>query len=135
ADESELGPGREAVKGAQYFQIVDNATFQILKRWDIGQKLAEAGYPGMSSAVRPMAIAPDQRYAYLQVSFFHGFVEFDMQQEKVLRLANLPDRTNGMPSEQYVLDSAHHGLAMNSAGTLLCAAGTMDDYAAIVNRQ
>ena len=77
----------------------------------------------MSSAVRPMAVAPDERYVYLQVSFFHGFVEFDMQQEKVLRLANLPDRTNGMPREQYVLDSAHHGLAMNSAGTKLCAAG------------
>jgi YVTN family beta-propeller protein len=133
-DEDQLDPVRDQAKGAQYFQIVDNATFQILKRWDIGQKLAEAGYPNMSSAVRPMAIAPDQRFAYLQVSFFHGFVEFDMQNERVTRLANLPDRTNGMPREQYVLDSAHHGLAMNAAGTTLCAAGTMDDYAAIVSR-
>jgi YVTN family beta-propeller protein len=134
-DRDELGPAREASKGAQYFQIVDNDSFSILKRWDMGQKLAEAGYPGMASAVRPMAIAPDERYAYVQVSFFHGFVEFDMQQEKVLRLAHLPDRTNGLPREQYVLDSAHHGMAMNEAGTKICAAGTMDDYAAIVSRQ
>jgi YVTN family beta-propeller protein len=85
--------------------------------------------------VRPMAVAPDERYVYLQVSFFHGFVEFDTLRGKVRRLAHLPDRTNGLPREQYVLDSAHHGLAMNERGTKLCAAGTMDNYAAIVNRK
>jgi DNA-binding beta-propeller fold protein YncE len=134
-DRSELGPVRDTTKGDRRFQIVDNKTFQIVKKWDIGKKLAQAGYPGMSSAVRPMAIAPDERYAYLQVSFFHGFVEFDMKKGKVRRVVPLPDRTDGMPREQYLLDSAHHGLAINAAGTKLCAAGTMDDYAAIVRRK
>jgi hypothetical protein len=134
-DPSIFCPFTDPTKGVQIFQVVDNATFAILHRWDIGQKLAEAGYQCMSSAVRPMAIAPDQRFAYLQVSFLHGFVEFDMASGKVTRVVQLPDLVPNMPKSQYVLNSAHHGLAMNAAGTTLCAAGTMDGYAAMVDRQ
>jgi DNA-binding beta-propeller fold protein YncE len=129
-------PEMDATKGKRYFQIVDAHTYKVLKRIDMGQKLKEAGYPDMSSAVRPMALSPDERYLYFQVSFFHGFVEYDLQQDKVLRLAHLPlsEKAKNTPREQYLLDSAHHGLAMNPAGTKLCAAGTMSDYIAIVHR-
>lgn len=147
-DRPELGAAYDTAKGERVFQIVRNRDLKVVRRWDMGKELAEAGYPGMESAVRPMAVAPDERYVYLQVSFFHGFVEFDTRAKdpertyageplvgKVRRVVPLPDRTAGLAREQYLLDSAHHGLAINRRGTKLCAAGTMSDYAAIVNRE
>ncbi|MGH9032671.1 MAG: serine/threonine protein kinase, partial [Acidimicrobiia bacterium] len=135
-DDPRLGLLRDTSKGERYFQIVDADTLQILERFDMGQKLEEAGYPDMSSAVRPMALAPDERQVYVQVSFHHGFVEYDLEQDRVLRVANLPisEEARNTPREEYLLDSAHHGLAMNPQGTKLCVAGTMSDYAAIVSR-
>lgn len=127
-------PILDTTKGLRYFQVVDAATNTILKRVDMGQKLEEAGYADMSSAVRPMAVAPDGRFVYLQVSFFHGFVEYDMAEDKVLRLANLPNLVPLLPRELYLLDSAHHGIAMDAGGSKLCVAGTMSDYAAMVSR-
>jgi hypothetical protein len=127
-------PQFDSTKGDRRFEIVDTNTHQVIKTLNMGEKLAEAGYPNMSSAVRPMALSPDEQQVYFQVSFFHGFVEYDFAQDRVTRVANLPNLVPDMPREQYVLDSAHHGIAMNSAGTKLCVAGTMDDYAAIVSR-
>jgi len=135
-DRSEFGLARDTSKGERWFQIVDVNGLKILKRWDMGAKLREAGFDGMESAVRPMALAPDERKVYLQISFLHGFVEFDIPTERVTRVAQLPvsEEAKGLQREQYLLDSAHHGLAMNAAGTKLCVAGTMSDYAAIVSR-
>jgi len=129
-------PLLDATKGERYFQVVDAETLQVLRRINMGQKLEEAGYPNMSAAVRPMALSPDERKVYFQVSFFHGFVEYDLVEDRVLRLAHLPlsQEAAAMRRDEYVLDSAHHGLTMNPEGTKLCAAGTMSDYAAIVSR-
>jgi hypothetical protein len=148
-----LGPAHDAAKGDRWFEIVRNKDFKVLKRWDMGKELAEAGYPDMSSAVRPMAIAPDERFVYYQVSYFHGLVEFDTKAADlndqvdytsgdkpeprvgaVRRVVPLPNRVPDLPREQYVNDSAHHGLSINDDGTTLCAAGTMDDYAALIDR-
>jgi hypothetical protein len=145
-------PLHDQIKGDRWFQIVNNSDFTVAKRWQMGKELAEAGHPGMSAAVRPMALAPDERFVYFQVSYFHGIVEFDLEAQDinntvnynnrtqpepatgaVTRLINLPKRTT-VNTTGYVNDSAHHGLAMDEAGTTLCAAGTMDDYAALVDR-
>jgi DNA-binding beta-propeller fold protein YncE len=129
-------PAFDKSKGERVFEIIDASNWTVLRKIDMGQKLDEFGEPDMSGAVRPMALAPDERYVYFQVSFFHGFVEYDLQQDRVLRLAHLPlsDEAKQKRREDYLLDSAHHGLAMNPSGKKLCAAGTMSDYAAIVDR-
>jgi DNA-binding beta-propeller fold protein YncE len=130
-------PLLDATKGERVFEVVDAKTLQVLKRIDMGKKLDEFGKPDMSGAVRPMALSPDEKTLYFQVSFFHGFVEYDLVNDRVTRLANLPlsDEAKGKRRDEYLLDSAHHGLSMNPKGTKLCAAGTMSDYAAIVNRK
>jgi hypothetical protein len=90
----------------------------------------------MSAAVRPMAITPNERYVYFQVSFFFGIVEYDLQADKVTDVLDLPlGAAEGVPRQEFLLDSAHHGLAMNPRGTKLCVAGTMSRYAAIVSRE
>ncbi|MFC7362112.1 YncE family protein [Nocardioides astragali] len=142
----------DPVKGDRWLQVVRDRDFRVLRRWDMGKELAEAGYPGMSSAVRPMALGPDERFLWFQVSFFHGYVEFDTRapdlngvvdyssdtlpeprRGAVTRVVPLPNRVPTMPLEQYVNDSAHHGLSIGDDDRTLCVAGTMDDYAALVD--
>lgn len=124
----------DSTKGDRVFEVVSTKDYSILKKFNMADKLKAAGIKGVSPAVRPMAHTPDEKFFYFQLSFLHGFVEYDMVNDKVTRLAKLPNLVPNMPLKQYVNDSAHHGLAMNSAGTKLCVAGTMSDYVAVVDR-
>lgn len=145
-------PALDAAKGDRWFQIVRNSDFKVTRRWDMGKELAESGYRNMSSAVRPMALGPYNR-VYFQVSFFHGLVEFDTglmdadrsstyssgglaepSTGRIVRVLKLPNRIPSVSREKYVNDSAHHGLAISADKKTLCAAGTMDDYVAFVDR-
>jgi len=130
-------PSQDATKGERVFEIIDARTLKVKRSIDMGPKLVEFGQTGMSSAIRPMAMSPDERFVYFQLSFFHGFVEYDLKQDRVRRLALLPlsAKAKTLTRQDYLLDSAHHGLTINNAGTKFCVAGTMSNYAAIVLRR
>lgn len=126
-------PEADASKQERVLQIVDAETFEILRRFDLRKALDERGMEDASTAVRPMTLSPDDSKLYFQLSFFHGFVELDRASGNITRVKRLPNLVKEMPREQYLLDSAHHGIAMNPSGTKICVAGTMSDYATVVD--
>jgi DNA-binding beta-propeller fold protein YncE len=111
----------DAAKGDRWFTIADAQTHEVKKVIDFGV------------GVRPFIVMPDNRLMYVQLSFLHGFVEYDLQEERTLRTVQLPLR--GAQEGDNELDSAHHGLAMNGDRTKICDAGTVADYVAIVWRE
>lgn len=128
-------PWLDWTKGDRRITVVDARTYQQVKVIDMRQRLDASGRRDLSDAVRPVAFTPDESKLYFQVSFFNGFVEYDVAADKVTRVKELPkhpatseDRTT------WVNDSRHHGMSMSPRGDKLCVAGTMDDYATIVDR-
>lgn len=129
------GPGWDWTKGDRRITVVDATTFRQVEVIDMRQRLDAFGLKDFSDAVRPAVFSPDESKLYFQVSFFNGFFEYGVATDKITRMKTLPK--NPATSEDrttWVNDSRHHGISMNPAGTKLCVAGTMDDYAAVVDR-
>ena len=119
-------------------------TFGKPKKVDMGALLTEFldGKHPVDSAIRPLAISADEASIFFQVSFFHGFFEYEMPSEtypdgRVVERWDLliPEKVRALKSWEYQLNSAHHGLAISGDNERLCVAGTMSGYVAIVDRQ
>lgn len=128
-------PWLDWTKGDRRITVVDANTYQQVKVIDMRPKLDAIGLTDYSDAVRPAVFSPDESKLYFQVSFFNGFFEYDLATDRITRTKTLPknpatsdDRTT------FVNDSRHHGISMSPDGSMLCVAGTMDDYATVVNR-
>jgi outer membrane protein assembly factor BamB len=128
-------PGWDWTKGDRHITIVDATTFKQVKTIDMRQRLDAIGLKDSSDAVRPAAFTPDWSKLYFQVSFFNGFLEYDVATDKITRVRTLPENPATNPDRTtWLLDSRHHGISMNPEGTKLCVAGTMDNYATVVDR-
>ncbi|MFI8167795.1 YncE family protein [Streptomyces sp. NPDC085931] len=128
-------PWLDWTKGDRRITVIDATTYQQVKVIDMRSRLDAIGLKDYSDAVRPAVFSPDESKLYFQVSFFNGFFEYDLATDRITRTKTLPknpatsdDRTT------FVNDSRHHGLSMSPDGRKLCVAGTMDDYATVVDR-
>ena len=122
-------------KGDRHITVVDMTTFRTVKTIDMRSRLNPFGRSDLSNAIRPAVFSPDESKLYFQVSFFNGFVEYDVATDKITRIKTLPKNPNTSDDRTtFVNDSRHHGLSMSPDGSKLCVAGTMDDYATVVNR-
>ncbi|MFF4835835.1 YncE family protein [Streptomyces sp. NPDC001315] len=128
-------PAWDWTKGDRHITVVDATTYKQVKVIDMRQRLDAIGLTNYSDAVRPAVFSPDESKLYFQVSFFNGFFEYDVATDRITRTKTLPK--NPATSEDrttWVNDSRHHGISMSPDGARLCVAGTMDDYATVVDR-
>ncbi|WP_207957566.1 YncE family protein [Streptomyces sp. YIM 98790] len=128
-------PWLDWTKGDRRITVADAETFETVRIIDMRERLDAFGRRDLSDAVRPAVFTPDESRLYFQVSFFNGFLEYDVAEDTITRVKTLPagpdtdeDRTT------WVNDSRHHGMAISPDGSKLCVAGTMDDYATVVDR-
>ncbi|MGV9509650.1 YncE family protein [Streptomyces tendae] len=128
-------PWLDWTKGDRRITVVDARTYERVRVVDMRERLDAIGLGDHSDAVRPAVFSPDKSTLYFQVSFFNGFFEYDLATDRITRTKTLPK--NPATSEDrttWVNDSRHHGLSMSPDGAKICVAGTMDDYATVVDR-
>ncbi|MCG7208076.1 YncE family protein [Streptomyces arenae] len=128
-------PAWDWTKGDRHITVADATTYKQVKTIDMRARLDAFGLTDFSDAVRPAAFTPDWSKMYFQVSFFNGFLEYDIASDRITRVKTLPaNPATSTDRTTWLLDSRHHGISMKPDGTKLCVAGTMDNYATVVDR-
>ncbi|MEV5427853.1 YncE family protein [Streptomyces sp. NPDC052701] len=128
-------PWLDWTKGDRRITVADATTYRQVKVIDMRERLDAIGLEDHSDAVRPAVFSPDESKLYFQVSFFNGFLEYDVATDRITRVKTLPENPDTSEDRTtWVNDSRHHGITMKPDGSKLCVAGTMDDYATVVDR-
>ncbi len=96
-------------KGDRHITVVDATTFKQVKTIDMRGRLDAIGLKDFSDAVRPAVFSPDESTLYFQVSFFNGFLEYDLATDRITRVKTLPKNPATSPDRTtWVNDSRHH---------------------------
>jgi DNA-binding beta-propeller fold protein YncE len=111
-------------KGDKLVTVIDAHTFAVLRTY----RFAEG--------IRPAVFTPDGTTMYAQLSYFNGFVEYNLVTGRITRTVPMPFSPAGqaLSPDSYPNNSAHHGMALSGDTTRLCDVGTIDDYTAVIAR-
>ncbi|MDX1510489.1 MAG: beta-propeller fold lactonase family protein, partial [Nitriliruptorales bacterium] len=96
---------------------------------ETGERLASHQF---AAGVRPFALAHDETRLWAQLSEWSGVIEYDLEAREISRRLDLPV-DEGTSEEDYDFEAPHHGLAVTADESMLCLAGRISDYAAIVD--
>jgi DNA-binding beta-propeller fold protein YncE len=119
---NQLAPS--GLDGRKQLTVADARTFNVVRTFDF------------NAGVRPFVITPDGNTMFMQLSYFNGFIEFDLQTGRTLATVNLPlsRQAQQMAPKDYPNQAAHHGIALSPDGHHVCDAGTISNYVALVSR-
>ena len=108
--------------GSHLLTVADPRTLRVLRTYRFG------------AGVRPFAFVPRTHDVVLQLSYFSGFTELDLRTGRTVRTVALPlsPAALALPKDQYPNKAAHHGIAVSGDGRLVCDAGTISGYVALV---
>ena len=114
-----------ALKGRKQMTVVDAQTFKVVNKWTLPY------------GIRPNVITRDGKITYLQMSYLNGYAKVDMATGKVLNKVEIPmsayAKANFKTKDDFPLNSAFHGMAINGAESKLCMAGTIDNYIVVAS--
>ncbi|MEM1123101.1 MAG: hypothetical protein AAGJ18_21845 [Bacteroidota bacterium] len=88
-----------------------------------------------SEGVRPFKITDDNKRIITQLSYYHGLVEYDIEQKQMIREIKLPipDFVRELPKENYPFMAAHHGISIAPKRNFISSVGTVSNYVAILS--
>jgi YVTN family beta-propeller protein len=88
-----------------------------------------------SEGIRPFALTPDGKTMFLQLSYYNGIVKYDPIGCQTLATLDLPLAGPALTTQphDYPNEAAQHGIVLSPDGQWLCAAGTIDNYVALVH--